>query len=363
MSGIDFNNVDILVCVGNGGVGKTTVAAALGVLAARQGRKVLVLTIDPAKRLATTLGIEGAKDITKVPGQNFRGEIYASVVDHKKTFDDFVLRAAAKSESAKKLFENKLYQQLSTSLSGSQDFTALEKLYSVYESKEFDLIILDTPPAKHAIDFLNAPEKLSVLFNDKVAKWFRESKKKTAGGFVLNMINTGTRQVLSILESVTGSELLKELADFFNSIEQWQDRLEDRINNVQRMMVSPKTHFCLVTSFDSAKLLEAEYFLTELRKGGFNLQSVILNRSFPEWAQPTEKPAKVEPTAAAGTLFSLYQKEKTFYAKREKAHGDFSRRVSALATVLRLPELKEPVSDLEGLGQVADLIAKSGAKL
>lgn len=360
MSAFDFKNTEVLVCVGNGGVGKTTIAAALGVMAARQGLRVLVLTIDPAKRLATTLGIEGATDVTRVPNQNFKGEIYASVVDHKKTFDNFVLRAAAKSEGAKKLFQNKLYQQLSTSLSGSQDFTALEKLYSVYESKEFDLIILDTPPAKHAIDFLNAPEKLSVLFNDKVAKWFRESKKKSASGVLLNLINTGTKQVLNILESVTGSELLKELADFFNSIEQWQGRLEERIHNVQKMMISPKTHFCLVTSFDTAKLLEAEYFLKELRKGGFNLESVILNRSYPEWTVQGEAESKAP--AGASELFKLYKKEKDFYQEREKSHDEFSKKVSSKAEVLRLPELKAPVSDLEGLGLVADLISQQGRK-
>jgi anion-transporting ArsA/GET3 family ATPase len=361
MTGFDFKNTEVLVCVGNGGVGKTTIAAALGVLAAQQGLRVLVLTIDPAKRLATTLGIEGAKDVTRVPNQNFKGEIFASVVDHKKTFDDFVLRAAAKSDSAKKLFDNKLYQQLSTSLSGSQDFTALEKLYSVYESEEFDLIILDTPPAKHAIDFLNAPEKLSMLFNDKVARWFRESKRKSAGGLILNLINTGTKQVLNILETVTGSELLKELADFFNSIEKWQDRLEDRIHKVQSMMISPKTHFCLVTSFDTAKLLEAEFFLKELRKGGFNLESVILNRSYPEWTMNAEKDSKVA-SAGSGELFKLYKQEKDFYAERDSAHSQFVKKISSKARVLRLPELKEPVSDLQGLALVAELITKQGNK-
>lgn len=345
----------ILVCVGNGGVGKTTLAAAMGVQAAQSGLKVLVLTIDPAKRLATTLGIEGQKDITKVPGQNFKGELFASVVDHKKTFDDFVLRAAAKSESAKKLFDNKLYQQLSTNLSGSQDFTALEKLYSCYESKEFDLIILDTPPSKHAIDFLNAPQKLSVLFNDKVARWFRESKTHSVGGIFKNLLNSGTKQVLNIMESVTGSELLRELADFFVSIEQWQDRLEERITNVHRMMVSPSTQFCLITSFDQAKLNEAEYFLREIRKGGYNLNSVILNRSYPEWLRVNEKPLAKAPVGAEN-LFTAYQKEKIFYTQRDQEHASFMRKIEKDTKVLRLPEVKEPISDLQGLIKMAEVM-------
>lgn len=349
----------ILVCVGNGGVGKTTMAAAMGVRAAQEGKKVLVLTIDPAKRLATTLGIEGEKDIVRVPNQNFKGELFASVVDHKKTFDDFVMRAAAKSEAAKKLFENRLYQQLSTSLSGSQDFTALEKLYSSYESGEFDLIILDTPPAKHAIDFLNAPQKLSVLFNDKVARWFRESKNHSAGGMLLNLLNAGTKQVLNLMESITGSELLRELSDFFLSIEQWQERLEARITNVHRMMVSSDTQFCLVTSFDEAKLLEAEYFLREIRKGGYHLHTLVLNRSYPEWFMGDPGTLKEKP-AGAEKLFALYQKEKDFYQQRDREHSAFAKKLEKEVNVMRIPEVGEPISDLQGLIRMAEILKEKG---
>ncbi len=349
----------ILVCVGNGGVGKTTLAAAMGVSAAKKGAKVLVLTIDPAKRLATTLGIEGNKDICKVPGQTFKGELYASIVDHKKTFDDFVLRAAAKSEVAKKLFDNKLYQQLSTSLSGSQDFSALEKLYSVYESNEFDLIILDTPPAKHAIDFLNAPQKLAVLFNDSVARWFRDSKSSSARSRIMSVINAGTKQVLNILENITGSELLRQLADFFISIEQWQDKLEDRIVKVHKMMTNPETKFCLVTSFDRAKLRESEYFLTELRKGGYHINSIVMNRSYPEWLNLNEAVSRGSPAGTEG-LFALYKEEKEFYSYRDEIYSAFAKKYGVETKVLRLPEAREPISDLAGLEKMSEIIMSQG---
>lgn len=353
-----FKDTKVLVCVGSGGVGKTTIAASLAVLAAKEGKRVLVLTIDPAKRLAQTLGIEGSKDITKVPGQNFKGELFASVIDHKKTFDDFVARAAKRTEAAQKIFNNSLYRQLSTNLSGSQEFTALEKLYSCYESGEFDLIILDTPPTKHAIDFLNAPQKLSALFSEGVAKWFRDPEGKR-GGFFGHLLQTGTRQVLKILESLTGSNFIRELGDFFVNIEQWQGKLLGRTVDVHRMLVAPTTQFCLVTAFDEAKLKEAEYFSREIKKGGYHLGTVVLNRVFPYWldlgsAQDLGKEHE--------DLVKLYSQMRSYYNQRDKLYQQFEAGMKNQARIFRIPDLVKDVSDLGGLEELSALIVEGEKK-
>lgn len=353
-----FKDTKILVCVGSGGVGKTTVAASLGVLAAKEGKKVLVLTIDPARRLAQTLGIEGSRDITRVPGQNYTGELYASVIDHKKTFDDFVARAAKKSEAVEKIYRNRLYQQLSTNLSGSQEFTALEKLFSCYESGEFDLIILDTPPTKHAIDFLHAPQKLSALFNEGVAKWFRDPEGKKVG-FFGHLLQTGTRQVLKILETLTGSTFIHELGDFFVNIEQWQGQLLKRTVDVHRMLVAPSTHFCLVTSFDQAKMKEAEYFSREINKGGYHLTTVVLNRVFPYWL---DLRSEVNTQKTHQELEILYSQMRSYYHQKDLIYKNFEAKIRGQVRVFRIPDLVSDISDIAGLEELSALIMEGEKK-
>lgn len=336
----------VIVCIGSGGVGKTTTAAAIGVRAAQDGKKVLVLTIDPAKRLATTLGIEGKSDITRVPGQNFKGELFASVIDHQKVFDEFVDKAAEQAPLASGLKKNRLYQQLSTNLSGSQDFTAVEKLYSCYKSGEFDLIVLDTPPAKHAIDFLRAPEKLAALFNQQITQWF--SQQKSGGkNLIMNLINLSTQQVFKVLENLTGSQFISELRDFFSKIEGWQNKLHERTSAAHRLLISDQTQFVLVTSFDAAKLKEAESLAKELRKNGYYLRELILNRAYPDWLDDRD----VE-NIQSDSVRRLYGQFVSYYHDRQTLFEQLTNKLPGDIHVTRIQEMKSDINDLKGLEEL-----------
>lgn len=336
----------VIICVGSGGVGKTTVSSALALRAAQLGRRVLVLTVDPAKRLKSTMGLESLEE-SEIKDSSITGSLTAAVIDNKKIFDDFVNRVTGDSQSKEKILKNKLYIQLSTTLSGSQEFTALEKLYSSYQSGKFDLIVLDTPPAQHAIDFLGAPKKLAFLFSEKITKWFRISGKGEKVGFLTSIIQTGTRQVVKALEMLTGSEFIRELADFFQNIQQWQGQIEQRILRVNELLLNPGTHFVLVTSFDEAKLKEANAFLNEITEGGYHLSWVIINRAYPKGLDLNLS------VDAKEDIDQLYLKAQEYFRKRDQGFRDFAKTISDKVEVLRLPELQGNVSDLSDVLEMA----------
>ncbi len=269
-----------IICIGSGGVGKTTISAALGVGLSLENKKILVMTIDPSQRLAQALGIKADGEIHQV-----QENLFACTLNHEQTFKNFITEASQKIKSqnsdlieVEKLLKNKLYQQLSTKLSGSQDFTALYQLQKYVESKVYDIVILDTPPAQHTWQFLHSAEKLAQLFNEGVAQWFREADQKNTP-FLKKVLNIGTQQVLKTLESLTGSEFIKELSAFFSAVQKWQTPLEKQVWAAHKLLSSQETEFVLVTGLDRSRLDEAQKLSHEIYKQGYNLKSIIINRS------------------------------------------------------------------------------------
>lgn len=274
-------NTKTLICIGSGGVGKTTLSASLAVGYAYEGKKVLVLTIDPSLRLAQALGIKTDGEVYPValPAES-KGQLYSGVINHQKTFDWFI-QTASNNADVSHLLNNRLYQQLSGRLSGSQEFTSLISLYRHVNSGLYDLVILDTPPSQHTWNFLKAPEKISALFNEGVASWFRQSDGGNVSLFK-KVLNLGTTQVLKALEMLTGSHFMKELSAFFQAIQNWQGPLESYVMNCHRLLVSKDTEFFLITALDSSRISEAQKLSREILKQGYRLSTVVVNR-VPVW--------------------------------------------------------------------------------
>lgn len=284
-----------LVCIGSGGVGKTTLAASIALGEAARGKKVYILTIDPSKRLAQALQFKADGHVHTIQHseiKNSGGLLETSVLQHDDVFNEFFIEAASANSSATvdidRIKKNKLFRQLSTKLGNSQDFTAIYKLNQLVRSGKYDLVVLDTPPAQHTWQFLQAPEKIAQLFNEGVAQWFRESQEKK--GLVTRVLNLGTKQVLKALETLTGSEFLIELSLFFQAIQKWQGSLEKQVLDCHKLLVSSTTQFILVSALDSSRIKEAQLISQEIIKEGYKLTTLVLNR-FPEWVLDNKQTA------------------------------------------------------------------------
>ncbi|MBW1990220.1 MAG: ArsA family ATPase [Deltaproteobacteria bacterium] len=275
----------ILVCCGSGGVGKTTVSASFALAGAMAGRKVLVCTIDPARRLADSLGLEalGNKE-TRIPDETLekagiapKGELWGMMLDSKRTFDELIHRIAPSEEAAARVLENAFYQNVTTALAGSQEFSAMEKLYELSTEQHWDLIVLDTPPTRHALDFLDAPGKMTAFLDARVIQWFVKPYL-AAGKMGFKFINRGAQMVFKLLERATGYQTLADLADFFLMFEGMYDGFRARAQRVRDLLACPETAFVLVTSPQSPSLLEARGFLERLSAEGIPLGGVVFNR-------------------------------------------------------------------------------------
>lgn len=275
----------LLVCVGSGGVGKTTTAAAIGLWAALEGRRVLVLTIDPARRLANSLGLnEIGNTEVRIPLERLlpdgaappAGELWAMMLDPRSTLDDVIAKVARDARTRDAIFQNRIYRSIAGSFSGSQEYMATERLYDVYGSDRYDLIVLDTPPVKNALDFLEAPGRLARFLDRQVMKWFLSAEEEAPLGKRL-MLNT-TAVVYRLLGHIFGKEFLAELSAFFTLFRDLYDGMRERHESVGRIFGDARTTFVVVSAPTEPSVDVATFFLQELRSRHLRVGAVIVNQ-------------------------------------------------------------------------------------
>lgn len=273
----------VVVCVGSGGVGKTTTSAALAVHAASAGRRVLCLTIDPAKRLAQSLGLDTlhgseqsvAPAVFAQYGLPLRGSLSAMMLDMKHTFDDLIAGHASSPEQRDRILGNRLYQYVSTSLAGTQEYMAMEKLHAVRHDERFDLIVLDTPPTTNALDFLDAPQKLVGAIDSPVMRWFVETLEGSSG---LSLMGRGAAFVLKGLGRFTGMEFLRNVGQFVTELNSLFGGFRERAKSVYEDLKGKDVAFVIVTSPSPLTVAEAIYFTRKLREYGIEPKAMVVNR-------------------------------------------------------------------------------------
>ncbi|HVA44558.1 MAG TPA: ArsA-related P-loop ATPase [Acidimicrobiales bacterium] len=365
----------VLICCGSGGVGKTTVAAAFALEAARMGRRACVVTIDPAKRLADALGLgslsntptqvelavpvptgSGPDDATSAPAgpggaggaanEHRQGELWALMLDTKTTFDELVRRYAASDQQAEGILDNRLYRNLSQALSGTQEYMAMEKLYELHTDTRFDLVVVDTPPTRNALDFLDAPRRLTRFLDNRI---FRLLIMPTRA--YLKAVSLATQAFLRTVSKVVGAEVVDDAVAFFQAFEGMEAGFRDRAARVETLLSDPGTAFVVVASARKDTVIEAAYFIDRLSTSGFETANLVVNRLHPRFGEP----GTAARLRAEGRDDDLVTNLAQLEAVGEREEGHFAELAAAVAPapVTRIPFLADDVHDLGGLEKVA----------
>jgi len=341
---------DIIVTAGSGGVGKTTTAAVLSLEGARAGRRAVVVTIDPAKRLADALGLEGLTNTpSKIEGP-WPGELWAMMLDTKSTFDDLVVKHSADPAQAERILSNRFYKNISGALSGTQEYMAMEKLYELHSEGDFDLVVVDTPPTRHALDFLDAPRRLTRFLDHRL---YRILMTPTRG--LMKAANVAAQAFVRTLSKVVGAEVIDDAITFFTAFSGMEEGFKHRANTVFELLSSPSTAFVLVASPRRDTVEEADFFARRLSESGIAVRALIVNRMHPRFGEGLPEATRERARTLAGTdIGALYANLADFrlVAAREEEHlAGLTERV-APAPVVRVPLLRSDVHDLDGLAEV-----------
>ncbi|WP_433661241.1 ArsA family ATPase [Nocardia sp. CA-128927] len=274
---INDRTAKVVVCCGSGGVGKTTTAAAIALRAAEQGRKVVVLTIDPARRLAQSLGVADLGNTPqRVPlGPEAKGELHAMMLNMRRTFDDMVLEHTS-PEKAEQIFANPFYQTVASSFGGTQEYMAMEKLGQLAGRKEWDLIVVDTPPSRNALDFLDAPKRLGNFLNGRMIRVIM-----APGRGVTRLVTGAMSLAVRGVSTIVGGQMLKDASNFLQSLDSLFGGFQDRADRTYAMLSKPGTHFLVVAAAEPDALREASFFVDRLSTERMPLAGLVLNRTHP----------------------------------------------------------------------------------
>ncbi len=352
----------VLVCVGAGGVGKTTTSAALALGLAQRGKKVAVVTIDPARRLAAALGLaELPSEPRRIEPALFaaheirvEGELWALMLDAKRTFDELIAQLAPGEREREEILANPVYGELSTAIAGSHELSAIAKLYELHEEHEFDAIVLDTPPSRNALDFLDAPGRMLGFLEGRALQVFLGPSGLTA-----RLFGRGTALVFSIFARVTGVDMLAELSRFFRSLTGVIDGFGERTREVAKLLREPQTSFLIVTSPEPEPAQEAEFLLARLAAKDMPVGELIVNRvhthgldghSVDEVAELLA-PALGERLAArvAANLADF-----DVLVERDRATIEHLSKAAGARRPIVVAHLDEDVQDLLGLARIAE---------
>ena len=342
----------VVICCGSGGVGKTTTAAVLAMEAARKGRRAAVVTIDPARRLANAMGLEGlSNEPSQVPGE-WPGELWALMLDTKSTFDSLVVTHATDPGQAERILANRFYQNISGALSGTQEYMATEKLYELHHERDFDLVVVDTPPSRHALDFLEAPERLARFLDHRL---YRILMTPTRG--VMKAASAAAQAFVRSVTKVVGGEVFDDAVTFFGAFEGMERGFKERAQAVETLLADQGTAFVLVASPRRDTVAEARFFAAKLAERQLSVRALVVNRMQPRFGKGASEPTAARAASLAGTdLGGLYRNlaEMQAIADQEEAHlAELADQV-APAPLIRVPLLPGDVHDLDGLAAVAD---------
>jgi anion-transporting ArsA/GET3 family ATPase len=353
----------VVVCCGTGGVGKTTTAAAIALEAARRGRNACVVTIDPAKRLANALGLAALSDTAAEiphdvwdPDHRSTGTLSALMLDTKSTFDRLVTRYAGDDEQSQRILDNRFYRNISGALGGTQEYMAMEKLHELHSEGGFDLVVVDTPPTRHALDFVDAPARLLRLLDNRMFRMLMMPTRaymKIAGVAVQTFLRTVSR--------VVGRDVIDDIVAFFRAFEGMEAGFRERAHHVQALIEDPGTSFTLVTTPRRDAVDEAEFFARRLVDHSLRIDALIVNRAHPTFTQrpPDQLVARADELSSSDSgLAARYRllADLESIAAREQAEVARVRDRVPDTPVAIVPLLAHDVHDLASLATIANLL-------